>query len=301
MGQDLKTIVGLIIAVLAVSWASVLVRWCHDAPAMVIAFYRMFWSAVLLWLLYKIRAPKKPVWAQIGRGRLALILLAGVFLALHFVTWIASIQLTLISHSLVISSTHPVWALLISPLILKERGGWKATAAAVLVMGGILLLVGQDWQSGQAKLQGDILALLAALFITFYLMIARQQRGGADLLPYLILVYGAAALLLLPVIMFSGYSLLNYPAGTFLSLLLLALVPTGIGHSLLNWAARRLEVYKVNFAVLGEPIFASIMGFLFFGEVPYGMFYPAAMLILLGIVLALLDAGGHRKNKTQEG
>lgn len=300
MGQDLKTNGGLLTAVLAISWASILVRWCETTPALVIAFYRMFWSAGLLLLLHKVRRPGKPLFSQIGRGNLLLVFLAGIFLALHFVSWIASVQFTLISHALVLSSTHPVWALLLSPFILKEKGGWKAVTAAVLVMGGILLLVGQDWQAGEAQLQGDLLALLAALFITFYLLIARQQRGGADLLPYLIIVYGTASLLLLPVILISGFSLFDYPAQAMFSMLLLAVVPTGIGHSLLNWAARRLEVYKVNFAALGEPLFASLLGFFIFGEVPYGLFYPAAALILLGIGLALLDAGGTPKPKARE-
>ncbi|GAB4336326.1 MAG: DMT family transporter [Calditrichia bacterium] len=299
MGQDLKINGGLLTAVLAISWASILVRWCEATPALVIAFYRMFWSAGLLLLLHKMRHPGKPLFSQIGRGNLLLVFLAGIFLALHFVSWIASVQFTLISHALVLSSTHPVWALLLSPFILKEKGGWKAVTAAVLVMSGILLLVGQDWQAGEAQLQGDLLALLAALFITFYLLIARQQRGGADLLPYLIIVYGTASLLLLPVILISGFSLFDYPAQSMFSMLLLAVVPTGIGHSLLNWAARRLEVYKVNFAALGEPLFASLLGFFIFGEVPYGYFYPAAALILLGIGLALLDAGGTPKPKAR--
>ena len=70
-------------------------------------------------------------------------------------------------------------------------------------------------------------------------------------------------------------------------MLLLALVPTGIGHSLLNWAARRLEAYKVNMTNLGEPVVASALAVLFFAEFPGVWFYPGAALILAGIAITL--------------
>ena len=72
-------------------------------------------------------------------------------------------------------------------------------------------------------------------------------------------------------------------------MLLLALVPTGIGHSLINWAARKVQVYKVNFIILGEPIIASILAYFIFSEKPYGLFYLGAAFIIPGIALALLD------------
>ena len=78
---------------------------------------------------------------------------------------------------------------------------------------------------------------------------------------------------------------------------LLALIPTGIGHSLLNWAARKIPVYKVNFSVLGEPLIASLLAYFLFAEKPYGFFYLGAVLILVGIVLALLDQSDINRNE----
>ena len=77
-------------------------------------------------------------------------------------------------------------------------------------------------------------------------------------------------------------------------MLLLAIVPTGIGHSLINWAARKIPVYKVNFSILGEPVIASVLAYFFFQEIPYGYFYLGAGFILTGIVLALLDQSGKK-------
>ena len=280
---------GLFIAVLAVSWASIFVRWCQDTPALVISFYRMFWSSGIL-LVYQLKA--NPAALRIHRWperSLRFIGLAGVLLALHFASWIASVQLTTISHSLILESTHPVFAIILSPFLLRERGGWKSVVAAVLTFAGILIIGGQDFHMSDLRFWGDFLALLSALFVTLYIFIARNQREKMDLIPYLIAVYSGAALTLLILILFSGYHLYAYPWFVHGMMFFLALIPTGVGHSLINWAARKIPAYKVNFTILGEPVIASVLAYFIFNEKPYGLFYPGAGFILLGIVLALLD------------
>ncbi len=288
---------GLLLAVLAVSWASIFIRWCGDTPALVIAFYRMFWSALILLIYQMISAPRLLRLDRLRRRSRGLIILAGILLALHFATWIASIQLTKISHSLILESTHPVFALLLSPIFLKEKGSWYAVTAAILTLFGIVIIAGQDVFSLDGKFIGDILALASALFVTLYVLIARHQRDQVQLIPYLVAVYSGAALLLLILIMFSGHPVLDYPLEIHGIMILLALIPTGVGHSLINWAARKIPVYKVNFSILGEPIIASILAFWFFGEQPYGFFYIGAIFILLGIILALIDRSGKIKVK----
>lgn len=285
----MPSFLGLIIAVFAVSWASIFIRWCGDTPALVISFYRMFWSTLLL-LIYQLFANRQALQYRRLTGKSQrLILLAGILLALHFATWIASIQLTKISHSLVLESTHPVFALLLSPLLLKEKGSWNAVIAAMVTLLGILVIAGQDVFSFDGKFVGDVLALAGALFVTLYMLIARHQREKISLIPYLIAVYAGATVTLLILILISGYPLFQYSLEVHGFMFLLAVIPTGVGHSLINWAARRIPVYKVNFSILGEPIIASILAYILFGEQPYGFFYPGAAFILLGIILALMD------------
>ncbi|MBN2366814.1 MAG: DMT family transporter [Calditrichaeota bacterium] len=283
---------GLILAVIAVSWASIFIRWCGDTPALVIAFYRMFWSTLLLLIYQVIASPGLLRFRRLKRQSRGLIILAGILLALHFATWIASIQLTKISHSLILESTHPVFALLLSPLVLKEKGSWIAVVAAILTFFGIVIIAGQDVLSFDGKFVGDMLALASALFVTLYVLIARHQREQVQLIPYLIAVYAAATFMLFILVILFGHSFYHYPPEIHGIMLLLAIIPTGIGHSLINWAARKLPVYKVNFSILGEPIIASVLAFWFFGEQPYGMFYIGAIFILAGIILALFDRPG---------
>ncbi len=249
----------------------------------------MFWSTLILLGYQLVTGPRLLLINKLSKQSRNLIILAGILLAFHFATWIASIQLTKISHSLILESTHPVFALLLSPVFLKEKGSWYAVAAAILTFFGIVIIAGQDIFSFDRKFLGDILALAGALFVTLYVLIARHQRDQVQLIPYLTAVYAGAALTLLILIILFGYSLFNYPLKVHGVMILLALIPTGIGHSLINWAARKIPVYKVNFSILGEPIIASFLAFWLFREKPYGLFYLGAVFIIFGIILALSE------------
>lgn len=286
--------IGLFIAVLAVSWSSIFIRWCGDTSPIIISFYRMLWSALLFGIIVRVKTPASPFFKPLDWKDRGLIVLAGILLALHFVAWIFALQLTTIAHSLLILSSQPVFALILSPLILKERGGWRAVVAVLITLTGVTLIVWQDFGFEIEQVWGDLLSLSSALFVTLYIFIARYLRGKIELLPYLMMVYGAAALTLIAVSFFGDYPIIAYPAKIHLLMLLLALVPTGIGHSLLNWSARRIEVYKVNIASLGELVVASFMAFIFFGEKPYGIFYIGAGLILIGILLAMTERNVRR-------
>jgi drug/metabolite transporter (DMT)-like permease len=289
--------IGILIAVFAVSWASIFIRWCGDTPALVISFYRMFWSAFILLGYQLIVKPRALHFNRLVTKNLKLYVLAGILLAFHFGSWIASIQLTKISHSLVLESTHPVFALLLSPLILKERGSWFAIFAAILTFMGVMIIAGQDLLALNGKFLGDALALAGALFVTLYMLIARHQREKVELIPYLIVVYSTAAVTLLVLAILAGHNLFNYSLQVHGIMILLAIIPTGIGHSLINWAARKIPVYKVNFSILGEPIIASILAYFFFSEIPYGFFYLGAGFILMGIFMALMEQSGKQHEK----
>jgi drug/metabolite transporter (DMT)-like permease len=290
----MQVYVGLFIAVLAVSWSSIFIRWCGDTSPIIISFYRMLWSAILFGIIVRVKTSATPFLKPLNSKDRGLILLAGVLLALHFVAWIFALQLTTIAHSLLILSSQPVFALILSPFILRERGGWRAVVAVSITLIGVTLIVWQDFGFEIEPVWGDLLSLASALFVTLYIFIARYLRGRIELLPYLMMVYGAAALTLIAVSIFGDYPIIAYPAKIHFMMLLLALVPTGIGHSLLNWSARHIEVYKVNIASLGELVLASIMAFIFFGEKPYGIFYAGAGLILIGILLAISEKREQR-------
>ena len=280
----------LIVAVFMTSWASILIRWCGETPALVISFYRLWWS-FLLFGTFSLASVRRHFWQLKGLSgsHFVLVFIAGAMLALHFATWIASLQFTTVAQSLVLESTHPVFAVWFSRIWLKEKSSYRTGIAVAVTLVGIFLIGGHDLTFAPGYFIGDMLALISAVFVTFYLLIARYLRGHIDLSPYLLMVYGSATLVLLLLNLSAGHELIRYTWTVHLFMFLLAMGPTGVGHSLINWAARRIQVYKINLMLLGELILASLLAYLFFQEVPAKMFFVGAPFIVFGIVLALTE------------
>lgn len=278
----LKASLALMTAVAAISWAAILIRWC-DAPSAGIAFYRLLFATAALAPLGVRGALRTP------RHTRLLTLGAGLMLAMHFATWIASLRYTTVASSVTLVATLPVFAAALGPLWLGEKPGRRGLAGVALALIGVAVVSGGDWTLGARALGGDLLALLGALTGAVYLMIGRRVREQVAFLPYLLSVNGATTAFLLVFAVVSGARLGGYPGSTWLALVLLAGGPHLVGHGLLNWSVRRVRSFAVTLAVLGEPLLSTVYAALIFRELPAAWFYPGAVLIAAGVLLGLQD------------
>jgi drug/metabolite transporter (DMT)-like permease len=272
----------LVVAVVAVSWAAILVRLC-EAPSLGIAFYRLLFSTLVM-LPWGIRASGKA-----SPRVYALAATAGVLLGLHFATWISSLEYTTVASSVVLVSTQPVFTAVLGPFFLRERPGPVGWVAVALALGGTAILAGGDWGAGGAAVVGDLLALAGALTASVYLMIGRRVRESIPFARYLLVVYGSAAATVAVLAVGRGDPLVGYPAATWGWIALLAIGPNLIGHGLLNWSVRRLRAFPVNLSILGEPVLATLYAAFLFREIPGAIFYGGAVLIAVGVVLAVRE------------
>jgi drug/metabolite transporter (DMT)-like permease len=276
-----RTFSVLFFGVLVASFGSIFTRWAGDVPYAVISFYRLFLSIPLLLIFYFVNNNTVKIPVKYFRFQ---FLLAGFFLAAHFITWIASIQLTSIANSIFLESTHPFFALILSIIFLKEYPRLSLLPAFIVAIIGIFLMVYSDWNLQNSKTIGDLLAMSSALFLALYLLIARKNRGNIDLTLYLIYVYAMAALFCGIYILIMKQNFIGFSWVSWFFMLLLALGPNLIGHSLLNWASRKIEIFKVNLMMLLEPVLATIMGIIFLYEFPGLNFYLGATLIIMALI-----------------
>ena len=191
--------------------------------------------------------------------------------------------MTTVGRSIFLESTHPFFSLILSILFLKEHASRNLIPALLLGIAGMYFTVHADFFGDRSALSGDGLALLSAFCVAAYLIIARKTTNDFPLLQYLFFVYGIAALIILIIL---GVKQINFwllPAPIWLLLIALALGPHLIGHSLLNWSSRRMPVYVVNMALLGESVLATIMAYVFLEEIPDLYFLLGALLIIVSI------------------
>ena len=292
-GPELRRAKGLLAAGLAsLSFAAILVRYA-EAPALVIAFWRKALATLVLLPLVLLRLKREPWDWKLQRRLLPYTAGAGAILALHFACWIASIQMTTVASSLLVMSAQPVWAALLGFLLLREPVPRRGASAIGLSLAGIALIAWGDFGRGAQSVVGDLLALASGVAAAGYLTVGRHLRNRLPLLHYLVTVYGASAVVLGLWAFAAGKPLAaGYSSRTWLMFGLLALFPSAIGHSLVNYAIRHIESYRVNLSILVEPVVSTVLAAILFKEIPALRFYPGAALVLGGVLLALTDPRG---------
>jgi drug/metabolite transporter (DMT)-like permease len=290
----------LAFGILAVSTASIFIRQAQAfAPSSVIAAYRLSIAALLLAPVALTRRRKEL--KALTRAELGLAITSGIFLAIHFATWISSLEYTTVTSSVVLVTTTPLWVALLAPLTIKEPLTRPVLIGMVLALAGGVVVGLSDacsWSTSglacpppadffkQGAILGDLLALAGAWAAAGYILIGRRLRQGMSLIGYIFLVYGMAAVVLIGLMLAAGESPFGYPPQAYLWFALLAIVPQLLGHSSFNWALGYLSAAYVSISLLGEPIGSTILAYFLLDETPTLLKIFGAILILVGIYIA---------------
>jgi drug/metabolite transporter (DMT)-like permease len=276
----------LVVAVLAISWAGPLVRFT-DAPALAVAAWRLTLSVLFIAAVLVVRRTPPP---RLAPRDWLLAFTAGLFLAAHFWSWIASLDLTTISSSVVLVSTQPVFVAMLSAVVLGEAATRRQWAGIIIAVVGAGIIAWGDFGMGRDAVVGDLLALAGAVFVSIYYVIGRRLRLMVDLWWYIGIIYGIAAVVLLAAaFLMPSVRLTGYSGSDWLVFAALAAGPMMLGHTGVNYALRYVRAYVANLAVLGEPVGATIIAWLLpaIAEVPGPQTLVGGLTILFGIGLAV--------------
>ncbi|MBK8986978.1 MAG: DMT family transporter [Chloroflexi bacterium] len=298
----ISPVLALAVGILAVSSGSILARLAQaeNVPSLVIAAGRTAVAALILLPILLTRHRDEV--RQLTPADWRLALLSGLLLAVHFATWISSLAYTSVASSTVLVSTSPLWVAVAAPFVLDERFtrplkigmGLALLGSLIISLGGNVGLVdgrlvvnvaAADGAAGRPLL-GSSLALAGAIAAAGYLLIGRKLRARLSLVGYITLVYTTAALCLILVVYLSGGSLLGYSARAYWLLLLMGLGPQLMGHSSFNYALAYLPAAIVGATTFAEPIGASILALLIFGEVPGPLVILGGLFVFAGLLTA---------------
>ena len=279
----MKAALVLFMGVVAVSFASIFIR-LAEAPPLIIATYRLSLASLVIGPAALVRSGQEL--RALSLRDLFYLVIAGLFLALHFGLWIASLSYTTVASSVILVSMSPLFVGLFSHLLGMDRvTKWMVGGILLSVVGSVAIGYG-DFALGGGALWGDILALGGAVMVTGYLLAGRRLRQELSLLPYVSLTYSVAAAVTLVCCLLTGQRFTGYSSTTYLMFILLALVPQVIGHSAFNWALGYLSAPFVSVTILGEPVGATILAYLILNEVPALLKMIGGAMILSGIYLA---------------
>jgi drug/metabolite transporter (DMT)-like permease len=208
-------------------------------------------------------------------------------LAVHFATWITSLQYTSVASSAALVATTPLWVGIVARVWFKEAlNRFRIVGMVLTIAGSIGIAVSDQSNSvGANPLLGNILAIVGAVSGSAYFLVGRGLRRDVPLLHYIWMTYGAAAVVLLVAAFAAGYTALPQDGTTWLVLAGLALGPQLLGHTAINYAMRHLSALLVTIALLGEPVGSAILAFTLFHERVAPLQITGLVGLLLGIAV----------------
>ncbi|HET7746254.1 MAG TPA: DMT family transporter [Vicinamibacteria bacterium] len=274
----------LALAVACVSVGSLLIR-LAASPALAVAFYRIALAAALVAPLGLPAA--RAAWRGLPTGRRRAVVAAGLALALHFATWIASLSYTSVAASVLLVNTAPLFTIVFARVFLGERPTRLVLAAMAIALVGAFLIAAGDWTGGLGSLTGAALAVAGAVTLSAYHVVGRGLRDALPLTTYVFVVWAVAAAALGALAVALGVPLAGYTARTWAAFAGLAVIPTVLGHGLVNRSLRALSAPTVGLFLLGEPVLASLLAWAFLDEAPGAMTLAGGALVLLALVLVV--------------
>jgi drug/metabolite transporter (DMT)-like permease len=275
------------VGIAAISTSPILVR-VAALPALALAFWRCFAGAALL-APFAWRAHR---WAgALPRAEAARLLAAGMFLAVHFALWNASLALTSVAASTTLVSCSPLFVGLGGRLLGEAPGRRAWLGIALAVAGAAAIGLGDATPSGPAggsrALLGDALAFAGSAAMAGYLLLGRAARRRLPVSTYAASVYGVAAAVLLPACLLTGAALGGYRGGSWLALAAVVAGPQLLGHTVFNGLLARVSATVVAVAILAEPVGATALAWLLLHELPAAAFWLGAPLVLAGVWLTV--------------
>ena len=282
----------LMISIITISFAAIFVKW-SEAPATIISMYRMYLASALLLPMVFV---KRSEFKKLTKKGWASLMIAGVFLALHFALWFESLKLTTVASSTIILALQPIVALLGGFFFFKERTNkWAILTIAISMIGVVMVGWGDFGLESREMIIGDLLSFLSVIAVVGYLLMGQNNVKKVSHWIYSFCVFFFAAVALTIYNVFAGIPLVGYEAREWGIFLLIAIFPT-IAHVIYNYLLNYVNTTTVSMSILGEPIGATILAVLLLGEQVMVLQVVGGCIVLLGVFLFLRGQGAKARS-----
>lgn len=300
----------LSVAVIAVSSAGIVLQQMSEVPPILRASWRMQGTALILLpgFLYQL---SRNSGFELNRNDAKLILASSIFLAVHFGSWVWSLDNTSLVHSLLFVNTHPLVLVAVMPFLgeVVRRGHIRGVA---LGFGGATISLMDLGDGGQVSLVGDFAAFVGAVTVVGYILVGRQLRSKRRM-PIFIYAFpvtlAAGIWLSFATVLFEGTSFSSVePSGSLYGwsdpiwivwIAYLSLGPGLCGHTGVNTVLRWISPIVVSIAMLMEPVLGAIIGWLWTDEVVLGLpTVLGGLMMMAGAITATLQERGQNSDES---
>ena len=275
----------LLIGMFAISTSAILIRHSNSEP-LVIGSYRQAF-ATLIFLPFILKDRGEEIRSQSYFTLLEMIL-TGILLGAHFSFFITSVKETSVAASVLLATCHVVYVAVLGRIFFGEILSKKAIIGTSIALAGILILFGGDLLDNPGNFMGNLFAFISGILAGLYYLSGRKLRRSITLPTYAFVVYLFSFLTMFIVVLIQNLSYSNLPITEIQLFLLMALIPTLLGHTMQNWALAYLPAYVVSISLLAEPIGSGLLAWLFFQEIPSFGVILGGLIVIAGLYVVIL-------------
>ena len=272
-----KNLSNLILAALLISTSGVLGKYIA-MPSEVIIWFR---SAFAMIFLYSFCRYKKISLTIIDVKTHVPLIISSLFTAAHWVTYFYALKLSNVALGMLSLYTFPVITTLLEPVFLKSKFNIMHLVLGLMVLFGVSILT-PEFTLESSDVKGILFGLFSAICYSIRMLILKkhvQHYHGSMLMLYQTTII---TIVLFPVLFFmdsSGFES-QYPY-----LLLLALLTTAIGHSLMVHSLKFFSASTATIISSIQPIFGILIAFLLVNEIPKTNTIWGGLIIILTVVI----------------
>lgn len=275
--SHVKNILGLLLATLFISTSGVLGKYIA-MPSEVIIWFRAAFAMVFLFFFCRVKRINVSIQSK---KHVLPFLVGGVFMAAHWVTYFYALKLSNVAIGMLSLYTFPVMIAFLEPVFLKVKFNPIHIILGICVLVGLYILT-PDFNIENTQVQGVLFGVLSALSYAIRILILKQyvdKYNGVTLMFYQTVI---TSFVLFPVLFFNDVSGFQEQLPY---LLLLALLTTAIGHSLMVHSLQFFSASTTSIISSVQPIFGIILAYFFLSEIPTWNTFLGGSLILATVII----------------
>ncbi|WP_049827585.1 DMT family transporter [Paenibacillus polymyxa] len=269
----------LLISILSVSISSIMIK-SSDTPTSVAGMYRLYMSVLIMlpfvpWKMFRSLEMNKKDWST--------VFIAGLFLGLYFLFWMESLVYTSVASSMVILSLQPLFVMMGSYFMFRERANILTILCLIAALVGSIIIAWGDIGISREALIGDGLSLVGTILVSAYMLAGQKVSHKINANVYSVIVFFIGGSVMLVYNLLNHYSLIEYDSSDWMYFLLLAVIPTIFGQYIFNLLLKSMGATTVSVGIIGEPVLAIILAYLFLGEIISAFQFIGGIMTLFGM------------------
>jgi drug/metabolite transporter (DMT)-like permease len=281
-----RAVMFVALASVAFAVSSPIARYARPAHPLFVAFGRVALASLVLFVLDASGVVRHAT--HIHAATRLRILVCGALLGAHFAFFQAGLDATSLPAAVSLVSLEPLSVVIAAFIFHREVPTRREQVGVVLAMLGAAV-VAFAAGTGEHKLAGDLLVLASVALFGFYVAAARSIRNALPPQHAGAMIYAIAALVILLVLPQAGAwsNVSELPWRSFVTIAAIAIIPTVIGHTAVQAAARTLPPAIVSLVSPGETLGGLVIAGVLMHEIPQPQEFVGAAMILSGVLVAI--------------